>query len=169
MLIEMKVAAIAEDEIFKTPIIVLKSIDSKQCLPIWVGSFEGQSIEYGIKGNSLLRPLPYDTTLRMLKFGGIEIEKVVINDFKSNTFYAIIVLNKDGSTLEIDSRPSDAIALAVRCGAPILVLDSIINESVSVHDIEEHEDIKKEDIKLDPRDKDYEKKRWLMKLDPKDF
>jgi len=176
MLVEMKVAAIAEDEIFKTPIVILKALDSKDCLPIWVGPFEGQAIEYGIKGNQLLRPLPYDTILKIFQLLNVKLEKIVINNLQNNTFYAIIVLNKDGSILEIDSRPSDAIAIAVRWKSPIFVSEDVIKKAVSI-DISEHTmenavDSTNISATLDPTNKDWDKKKWkewLMKLKPEDF
>jgi len=177
MLVEMKVAAIAEDEIFKTPIVILKAVNRKDCLPIWVGPFEGQAIEYGIKENKLLRPLPYDTILKILQLLNVKLEKIVINNLLNNTFYAIIVLNKDGSILEIDSRPSDAIAIAVRWNSPIFVSEDVIKKAISI-DIDEAAMENSEDINpginLDQANKDMngDKKRWkewLMKLKPEDF
>ncbi|MGA1867171.1 MAG: bifunctional nuclease family protein [bacterium] len=177
MLVEMKVAAIAEDEIFKTPIVILKALNSRECLPIWVGPFEGQAIEYGLKGNQLLRPLPYDTILKIFQLLNVRLEKVVINNLLNNTFYAIMVLNKDGSILEIDSRPSDAIAIAVRWNSPIFVSEDVIQKAVSIDigdaAMETPTDVNA-DINLDQAQKDKNEnkkkwKEWLMKLRPEDF
>ena len=96
MLIEMKVGAIAEDAVFKTPIIILKALESDRCLPIWVGPFEGQAIESGIRHKESVRPLPYDIIIKMLNHLNAKYEKVVINNIVNNTFYATIFLNVDG-------------------------------------------------------------------------
>lgn len=128
MLVKIESISITEDDVFKTPIIILESGNKKQKLPIYVGPFEGQAIQYGLDGNTLQRPLPYDTILDiMIKFH-ITIDEIIIGKLINNTYYATIKLTRTlGSTFEVDSRPSDAIALAVRWGCPIYVSEELFD------------------------------------------
>lgn len=168
MLIEMRVDHITLDPLFNSPIIILKDKSNIHSLPIWVGAFEAHAIIIGIKKNCLLRPLPYDIMKDMLKRLKLKHEKVIVNDLKDNTFYALIELIKDGQSIHIDSRPSDAIALAVRTGAPIMVSDEVIKKAKRIEMPQETDSV---DIKgAKPPIMDKEKlKDWLSKLKPEDF
>lgn len=168
MLIEMKVDCITIDAFFNTPIIILKDLSNKHSLPIWVGPFEAQAIAYGINGNGLMRPLPYDVMRELLDRLELKLERVIVSDLIENTFYAIIELAKSGHKIQIDSRPSDAIALAVRMGSPIMVSDMVIKKAKTI-DISKDKGETKENS-AEPSVPDKEKlKDWLDKLKPEDF
>lgn len=169
MLIEMIVAGIGEDANFKTPIIILKDLNGEDCLPIWVGPFEGQAIVDKMEGNKSHRPLPYDIILEILQVSDVQLERVVINKLLNNIFYAIIVLNKNGLTIEIDSRSSDAINIAIRSGVQIFVEDDVIKKAVSCDlsgNITKNYNTNKKK-KISSNNKKI--KGWLDKLNPEDF
>ncbi len=106
-------------------IIFLEELAGNRLLPIWIGIPEGQAIAIRFSGVVLPRPLTHDLLLGAIKTLGYGVEKVIVCDIKDNTFYARIRLVKEGSTLELDSRPSDAIAVAVRAGCPIFVDEKV--------------------------------------------
>lgn len=106
-------------------IIFLEELAGNRLLPIWIGITEGQAIAIRFSGIVLPRPLTHDLLLSTVKTLSYNVQKVVITDIKDNTFYAKIYINKGGSVLTLDSRPSDAIAVAVRAGCPILVEEKV--------------------------------------------
>ena len=106
-------------------IIFLEELAGNRLLPIWIGITEGQAIAIRFSGIVLPRPLTHDLLLGAIKTFGYGVEKVVVCDIKDNTFYARIRLVKEGSALDLDSRPSDAIAVAVRAGCPIFVDEKV--------------------------------------------
>jgi len=173
MLVKAIVRAIVEDEIFKTPIVILEQVNTSKYLPIWVGPFEGKAIEYGIKGNQLLRPLPYDTFLKTLQLLKIEMKKVIINELRSTTFYAIIVMEgTGGEVLEIDSRPSDAIAMAVRSSCPIFINDRVMKNAQAGEEINKLMEQERKRRGLDTHkddENDENDKNWLDNINPEDF
>jgi len=168
MLIEMKVDSITIDPFYQSPIIILKDISNNYSLPIWVGTFEAHAIAVGINGNGILRPLPYDIMKELLQRLNLKLEKIIVNDLKDNTFYAIIELNKNGEKITIDSRPSDAIALAVRAGAPIMVHDMVIKKAKKIELDQCSNELKQKGQKPPVMDKE-KLKDWLKKLKPEDF
>ena len=99
-------------------VVVLKEVDGERFLPIWIGPFEAAAITIELQGVEVARPLSHDLLKSMIYMLGGEVMRVVINDLNNDTFYARIILEVEGETMEVDSRPSDAIALAVRCSAP---------------------------------------------------
>ena len=146
-MIEMKVMGIALDTRTGTPIVVLNDIDNRRALPIWIGSAEASSIIRKIENLPVTRPMTHDLIISIIKKVGYTVSKVEINDVEKETYYAKIVLeDKEGKTLEIDSRPSDAIAVAIRVDAPIFVTANVLsNGSVSTdssRDEEEAEEFK---------------------------
>jgi hypothetical protein len=156
-MIEMKIAGVAMDTKSNMPIIILKDKEGKRILPIWIGIFEAQSILIALEGVKLPRPLTHDLLQNMLQSLGARVTKVVINALKDNTYFAKINLLVNDNVMEIDSRPSDAIALALRASAPIYVVDPVINAAtMPSHPIDDEEvkrfkemlkDIKPEDFK----------------------
>jgi bifunctional DNase/RNase len=166
MLIEMKVAGITIDAFFNTPIIILKDHSNKRSLPIWVGAFEAQAIAYGLNGSGLPRPLPYDIMKELLNKFDLKLKRIIVSDLRDNTFYAIIELVKDGQVIQIDSRPSDAIALAVRVGAPIMVSDMVIKKAKTI-DISKAEKSSKDQQTSVHEQEDL--REWLENLKPEDF
>ena len=168
MLIEMKVDRITIDPLFNTPIVILKDISNKHSLPIWVGTFEAQAIVFGINKKGLPRPLPYDIMKVLLEKIELTLEKVIVSDLQDNTFYAVIELSRNGQKIRIDSRPSDAIALAVRIGCPILVSDAVIKKAKTIDISKDRTENKQMEVDESIHDRE-ELKDWLEKLKPEDF
>ena len=108
--------------------IVLKEKDGVRQFPIVIGIYEATAIDRGVKHVQTLRPLTHDLLAAVLRSLGTELERVVINDLRDGTFYANLILSRDGDLIEVDSRPSDAIALAVQVDAPIFVEEKVLDE-----------------------------------------
>lgn len=146
-MIEMKVMGIALDTRTGSPIVVLHDIENRRALPIWIGSAEASSIIRKIENLSVTRPMTHDLVISIIEKTGYQISKVEINDVEKETYFATIFLqNEEGNEIEIDSRPSDAIAIAIRIEAPIYVTANVLsNGSVSTDsakDAEEAEEFK---------------------------
>jgi hypothetical protein len=110
-------------------VVVLKEVDGERFLPIWIGPFEADAITIELQGVEVARPLTHDLLKSLVTLMGGEVVRVTISDLQNDTFYARIVLDVDGDETEVDSRPSDAIALAVRCAAPVLVADHVMDRA----------------------------------------
>lgn len=132
MLKEMKVAGITVDPFTNTPIVLLKDSDEKDVLPIWIGLLEASSIATALENIETPRPMTHDLIKNLLDNLGVKIMKVEVNDLKDNTYYALIHLDVNKKRMVIDSRPSDAIAIALRTSAPIFVEESVIQRSAKV-------------------------------------
>jgi hypothetical protein len=146
-MIEMKVMGIALDTRTGSPIVVLHDKDNRRALPIWIGSAEASSIIRKIENLSVTRPMTHDLIISIIEKVGYKVSKIEINDVEKETYFATIFLeDKDGNEIEIDSRPSDAIAVAIRIDAPILVTANVLsNGSVSTDsakDAQEAEEFK---------------------------
>ncbi len=156
MEIEMRIKGLVVDPISKMPIVVLEDIQSKRMLPIWIGIFEANAIALKIEDIATPRPMTHDLLKNLLDELDIKVEKIVVNDVRDNTFYALIYCRHMNQTITIDSRPSDAIALVLRTGAPIFVEESVVEKAQS--------------MKIDENLEDSEKlKKWLENLQPTDF
>ena len=143
----MKVMGIALDTRTGSPIVVLHDKENRRALPIWIGSAEASSIIRKIENLSVTRPMTHDLIISIIEKTGYKISKVEINDVEKETYYATIFLeDSEGKEIEIDSRPSDAIAVAIRIDAPIFVTANVLsNGSVSTDsakDAEEAEEFK---------------------------
>ena len=125
-LLEVKVMGIVVDPKASNPVVVLVDLEEQKALPIWIGVFEAEAISRGLEEVVTLRPMTHDLMKQILDTFRVSLSRVVINDLKENTFYANLYLNVDGKELILDSRPSDAIALAVRVKAPIFVSESVM-------------------------------------------
>jgi bifunctional DNase/RNase len=125
-LMEVKVMGIVVDPKQSNPVVVLVDLSGQKALPIWIGVFEAEAISRGLEDVVTLRPMTHDLMKQILDTFQVSVTRVVINDLKENTFYANLYLNIEGEELVVDSRPSDAIALAVRVKAPIYIADSVI-------------------------------------------
>src|SRR5512136_956317 len=121
MWVEMKVKGLALDPLSNMPMIILRDEEEKRSLPIWVGLFEANAIALELEKISTPRPMTHDLIKDIITGLNATVTKIVVNDLKNNTFYAVIHLTLDGNQIVVDSRPSDAIALALRIGAPIYV------------------------------------------------
>lgn len=146
-MIEMKVMGIALDTRTGSPIVVLHDKENRRALPIWIGSAEASSIIRKIENLSVTRPMTHDLIISIIEKTGYKLSKVEINDVERETYYATIFLeDSEGKEIEIDSRPSDAIAVAIRIDAPIFVTANVLsNGSVSTDsakDAEEAEEFK---------------------------
>lgn len=133
-MVEMELSRTIIDENRDEQIIVLKEIKGTRIFPIVIGIYEAAAIERKIKGHKTPRPLTHDLMINFLKALNSSITKVVITDLKKNTFYAKIYVGVDGKEIEIDSRPSDAIVLAVHLKSPIFVDDKILDEVGTISD-----------------------------------
>ncbi|MDO9527874.1 MAG: bifunctional nuclease family protein [Syntrophales bacterium] len=129
MLIEMRVSGLAIDPLTNTPIVILKDMEEKMAVPIWIGLFEASAIATELEKVSFSRPMTHDLLHNILVRLDVKVTKIEINDLKDNTFFANIYFLKDGSNVIVDSRPSDAIAIALRGNAPILVDEKVIEKS----------------------------------------
>jgi uncharacterized protein len=113
-------------------LVVLKDTEHERFLPIWIGPFEADAITLELQGVQVSRPLTHDLLRSVIETAGLKVQHIVVNDLRNETFYATIVMQHNGKTLEIDSRPSDAIALAVRVSAPIFVAEEVMNDAAVV-------------------------------------
>jgi uncharacterized protein len=127
--IEMVIYGVSFDLVGKQPIVLLKTADGNKFLPIWIGHPEAAAILMKLQGASTPRPLTHDLVSDMLEQLDAQVTRITVTELKENTFYASITLAQNGSEIEIDSRPSDAIALAVRAEAPIYANERVIEES----------------------------------------
>lgn len=145
-MIEMKVMGIALDTRSGSPIVVLHDLDNKKALPIWIGSAEASAIIRKIEKLSVTRPMTHDLVVDVVNKTNFIIDRVEINDVEEETYFATIFLVKGDEVIEIDSRPSDAIAIAMRADAPIFVTENVLIDGAvstdSARDEEEAEEFK---------------------------
>lgn len=153
---EFKIKGLMMDPITNSPIVILQEMEKNTLLPIWVGIFEANAIALQIERVDTPRPMTHDLIKNLLLHLNADVEKIVVNDLKENTFHASIHMRINGEEMRLDSRPSDAIALALRMDAPIFVTDEVIESSRNIT-------LDKEN--LDPE----EVKKWLESLNPEDL
>jgi bifunctional DNase/RNase len=122
---QMKVDKLGIDLMTHDPVVILKDLEGKRYLPILIGPFEATAIALALEGTAVPRPLSHDLMRTMLESLDAKLEQIVIHDIKESTFYAKLIVRSNGDTQEIDARPSDGIALALRMHAPIYVSDKI--------------------------------------------
>jgi bifunctional DNase/RNase len=153
MQIEMSIKGLMVDPVTNTPIVILRDKEGQKVLPIWVGIFEANAIALQIENIATPRPMTHDLLRNVIHDLKAEVQKIVVCDLQENTFYALIYLELNGSTVAIDARPSDAIALALRTRAPIFVEDTVIDNAKTV------------DFTTEKADAD-RLHQWLESLDP---
>ena len=153
MLVEMKVKFLTFDSSSNGFVVLLMDLANKTGLPIWIGAFEANAIAMKLKKIGSHRPMTHDLVKNILGTLGSQVEKIVVNDLKENTYYAMIHLRRKGEEIIVDSRPSDAIAIALSVGAPIFVSEEVIDKARTI-------DFEKEGDQL---------KDWLENLSPDDF
>lgn len=130
MEIEVKIRGLMMDPSSGTPIIILKDVNSETMLPIWVGAYEANAIALEIEKIAPQRPMTHDLLRNLIVEMGASVERVVVTELRDNTFFAVIEMrNQAGAALLLDSRPSDAIALALRADCPIYVNEEVIRAS----------------------------------------
>lgn len=129
MEIEMKIRGLMMDPVTNMPIVVLKDVKGTAILPIWVGVYEANAIALEIEKVETPRPMTHDLLRNVLLGLDVRVDKIVVSDLKDDTFYALIWVERDGELMTIDSRPSDALALALRMDCPIFVEDQVLKNS----------------------------------------
>lgn len=155
-LVPMSIKGLMLDPVSNSPIVVLKDDDEKFFLPIWVGIFEANAIALQLENVTTPRPMTHDLLRNMISELDAHVTRVVIHDLRDSTFFAQIRLNAGGGrTLEVDARPSDAIALALRTEAPIYVAQSVLDQAQT--------------ITPDAEDQDEKMKKWFENLGPDDL
>ena len=137
MEVEMKIRGLTMDPVTQIPIVVLKDVNGNTVLPIWVGIFEANAIALEIEKVSTPRPMTHDLLKTVLMGLEAGVRKVVVSDLKDDTFYALIWLERGGELISIDSRPSDALALALRLDCPIYVEDTVLKTSKLTNTVNE--------------------------------
>lgn len=159
-MVEMKVEGLTLDPLTNMPIIILKDLSGVKALPIWVGYFEANAIALEIEKINTPRPMTHDLLRNMISSLKATVKHILVNELKDNTFYAVISIAKNGTTMTIDSRPSDAIALALRTKAPIFVEENVIEAAKSL-DLPDPDKIQTDEKK--------QWKDWLSNIKPQDF
>jgi uncharacterized protein len=140
---QMQIYGVSFDMVGKQPIVLLKTVDGNRFLPIWIGHPEAAAILMKLQGASTPRPMTHDLLSDVLEQLDAKCERVAVTELRDNTFYASITVTVNGSEVEIDSRPSDALALAVRVSAPIFAAEEVIEESAIEfeHEVEDTEEV----------------------------
>jgi hypothetical protein len=140
---EMVIYGVSFDMVGKQPIVLLKTAEGNKFLPIWIGHAEAAAILMKLQGAETPRPMTHDLLTDVVSELSAEIAKITVTELRENTFYARITLRAQAAELEIDSRPSDALALAVRSDAPIFAADSVIEENAIEfeHEVEDTETV----------------------------
>ena len=153
MFVEMKVKFLTFDSTSNGFVVLLMDLSNKTGLPIWIGPFEANAIAMKLKKIDSHRPMTHDLINRILRTLESQVVKIVVNDLKENTYYALIHLFRSGKETVIDSRPSDAIAIALAVDAPIFVSEQVIEKARTI-------DMERDGDQL---------KEWLENLNPEDF
>jgi bifunctional DNase/RNase len=144
-----------------SPIVILKVEDENRYLPIWIGQPEARSILMKLQNQEFVRPLTHDLALNLVNELGASMERITVTALRDQTFFATILLSLDGRMVEVDSRPSDAIALAIRSGAEIFASDEVIEEAGVEFE---------EAMEEAPEDEVVDKfKDWMNRVSPEDF
>jgi uncharacterized protein len=154
-LVPMSIKGLMLDPVSNSPIVVLKDDEEKFFLPIWVGIFEANAIALQLENVATPRPMTHDLLRNMISELDGRVTRIVINDLRDSTFFAQIRIIASGKTLEVDARPSDAIALALRTEAPIFVAQSVLDQAQT--------------ITPDADDQDDKMKKWFEQLGPDDL
>jgi bifunctional DNase/RNase len=156
MEVEMKIRGLMMDPVTNMPIVILKDANGGQILPIWVGIYEANAIALEIEKVSTPRPMTHDLIKNVLTGLEAGVRKVVVNELRDDTFYAVIWVEKNGAMISIDSRPSDALALALRLDCPIYVDEQVLRTSKSTATVSDK--VSNEELR-----------RWLEGLNDEDF
>ena len=164
--IRMVIHGIAMDPMSNSPIMLLKEAEGERILPIWIGVLEATSIAAKLENIQFPRPLTHDLMKNILDYLGVRIPKIEIVDLRDNTYYATITLDVDGNTIEIDARPSDAVAIALRTGAEIFVHKHVLEKSQTF--TASPEEGKEEMVGTTQEEKE-KLKKILENLDPQHF
>ena len=164
--IQMSVGGLTLDPVTKTPIVILKDTENKLNLPIWIGLLEATAMATEIEGIKMARPMTHDLLKTILGEVGGSVESVEITELKENTYYAAVNISLSGRQVMIDSRPSDAIALALRTKSPIYVAKAVLEASSVLQQSDDGKDAPLENIS------NVSQEKWaeiLEKMGPGDF
>ena len=153
--VEVRIRGLMLDPVTNMPMIVLKDVSGDGVLPIWVGIFEANAIALEIEKSATPRPMTHDLLRNTLRAFEASVQRVVVSELRDDTFYAVIWLERNGETLTLDARPSDALALAMRADCPIFVSRSVME---SARDAKKGKDINQQDLR-----------RWLEGLGDDDM
>ena len=156
MEVEMKIRGLMMDPVTNMPIVILKDVNGGQILPIWVGIYEANAIALEIEKVSTPRPMTHDLIKNVLTGLEAGVRKVVVNELRDDTFFAVIWVEKNGAMISIDSRPSDALAIALRLDCPIFVDEQVLRTSKSTATVSDK--VSNEELR-----------RWLEGLNDEDF
>ncbi|HLC18385.1 MAG TPA: bifunctional nuclease family protein [Thermodesulfobacteriota bacterium] len=160
MFLEMRVFGITIDPFTNAPIVILKDLEEKNSLPVWIGVLEASAIAAELEKIQFSRPMTHDLMKNILRNLDISVDRIEVSDLKDNVYYARIHLNSLGNPFVVDARPSDAIALALRMSSPIFVDTKVLDKSKTV-------DMRAEDLKKGRGSKDL--LDMLEELSPEDF
>ena len=139
-MIELNLVGVRVELPSNQPIVLLKEHDGERYLPIWIGAMEATAIAFALQGIVTQRPMTHDLLKNVLEEIEVHVERILITELKEGTFYAVIQLSRNGTRYEVSSRPSDAIALAVRVNVPIFANEDVLSEaSIVIRDDEEQE------------------------------
>ncbi len=156
MEVEMKIRGLMMDPVSNMPIVILKDVGGNSILPIWVGVYEANAIALEIEKVATPRPMTHDLIKSLLAGLSTGMKKVVVSELKDDTFYAVIWLERDGEIISVDSRPSDALALALRLDCPIYVEEAVLKSSKTASSVSDK--INQEEMR-----------RWLEGLNDEDL
>jgi bifunctional DNase/RNase len=156
MEVEMKIRTLMMDPVTQMPIVILRDVAGETILPIWVGVYEANAIALEIEKVSTPRPMTHDLIKTIVTGLDVTVQKVVVNELKDDTFYALIWMDKNGESVSVDARPSDALALALRLDCPIFVDDQVLKTS-------------KMATTASDKNNNEELRRWLEQLNDEDF
>lgn len=165
-MIEVKVWSLALDEKNKFPVVVLQSLDGEKRLPIWIGPQEASAIAMEVAGKKFQRPLTHDLLVSILNGLGVKVRRIEITDLRENTFYAKIYLELRGELLTVDARPSDSLAVALKCKARIFVAPHLFSSEFD--SLLQTEPTPPTDAATE-EERAKELKEFLENLNPKDF
>ena len=160
MFTPMIISGLTVDPVTNNPIVILKEKDGERTLPIWIGLLEATAIASELEGIQFSRPMTHDLLKSIMETINVQVSKIEVCDLRNNTYYALIHINHGGKEISIDARPSDALALSLRVGAPIYVAEEVITKSAQI------------DVQAEPEDTSEQGKKWqeiLEKLNPEDF
>jgi bifunctional DNase/RNase len=163
--IEVNVGGLAYDEKTKSHVVLLRELNGNRVLPIWIGPAEASAIALEIAGKKFQRPLTHDLLATIVKGLKATVSKIIISDLRDNTFYANIVLEreKDNEIVNVDARPSDSIALALRTHSPIYLSETLLEGAKDISLLKKEEKEKTEEERAE------ELRKFLEDLDPEDF
>ncbi len=157
-MLEMKVRGLTLDPLTNMALVILRDLDGKKALPIWIGTQEANAIALEIEQVSTPRPMTHDLIKNILAGIKVSVTRIVVNDLKDQTFYATIFLSLQGQEIRVDARPSDAIAVALRAQAPIFVTLDVIERAGTI-------DVNGQNLTENPE----RLREWLENIKPEDF